>query len=143
MKKRSITQTSAKRRPRGGIIEATAQCWAANLDTDQRTLVRRLTVAGIRLPRKGAMLPAADVLKALISNPAAERARVLRLQGDLLERQNRLEERSTVHWDWVLNAVNQRYINPSIAALETCKDTEWVEKVYKPIIQQHITNTDL
>lgn len=103
---------------------------------DSRTFAKRLRATRPEWnPVAGEEIPFSWIRQMTEEKRETERQRLERLQGDRIERENRVANAELVEFSWAVDALTRTFINPSISALETCKDTEWVEKVYKPILR--------
>lgn len=105
---------------------------AAEFATTRETLKRNLARAGIEPKPTYSTL---DIHKALAGDLRHEQSRLAKAKADEQERLNRLAEGETIEWETVVAVITEKFINPSISALDTCKDVEWRERVFKPLLQ--------
>ena len=105
---------------------------AAEFATTRETLKRNLARAGIEPKPTYSTL---DIHKALAGDLRHEQARLAKAKADEQERLNRLAEQEIIEWETVLAVITEKFINPSLSALDVCQDVEWREKVFKPLLK--------
>jgi hypothetical protein len=117
------------------MIEASVSAWSEDMGTDPRTLGKRLAESGWT-GKPGDAVPFRPWIIGLLTDRSeSARDRLNRVQAERIEREEQIAKKELIEWETAVGIITEKLINPAISALDTCKDVEWVERVFKPVMQ--------